>query len=105
MATASPLYKITAYYTMGMGLYGASRGFRSHYKYQEKKWVKVERLFGYRLLDTVGNGCFYVWPPFGLVGLFHLINRIHIRQMGWKTEDFPEEYKEFGYQSCCLSVF
>lgn len=92
------------YYTIGMGLYGASRGYRSNYQFHDKKWVKVERLYGYRLMDTVGNGINYAWPMFGLLGLFRLMNRIHVRQMGWKSDDFPKEYEECGYQMYCLDT-
>lgn len=106
--TAIPhFYRVAGYYSFGMGLYGASRGYRSDYEYHrhEKKWVKVNRLCGYRLLDTVVNGLFYMWPPFSLMGPFHLVNRIQIRQMGWKLEDFSQEYHEFGSQMYCLDTF
>ena len=46
-----------------------------------------------------------MWPLFSLLGPFHLMNRIHIRQMGWKSEDFPQEYHEFESQMHCLDIF
>ena len=33
MATIPRFYRVAGYYSLGMGLYGASRGYRSEYEY------------------------------------------------------------------------
>ena len=103
----SPLLRSFCYYSIGMSLYGASRGYRSDYQYNshEKKWERVNMLFGDRLMATVGGGVIYLLPAFSLIKTVNLINRIHIRQMGWKSEDFPREFEEFGYKYFCLATF
>lgn len=106
MTTVSPLFRSFFYYSIGMSLYGASRGYRSDYQYNshEKKWEKVNILFGDRLMTTIGSGVIYLLPTFSLIKTVNLINRIHIRQMGWNSEDFPQEYEEFGWKLCCVDT-
>lgn len=103
MTTISPLYRAFAYYSVGMGVYGATRGYRSNdsYNYHEKKWEKTQPLLGYRLMGTLFNGVMYACPPSGIIKLLNLINRIQIRQMGWKSEDFPKEYEEYIFGLHC----
>ena len=103
MMSLSPQYRRLAYYSIGMGLDGATRGYRStdHYNSYEKKWENTQLLIGHRIINTVGNGLLYMWPPVGMVGMIHLMNRIQIQQMEWKSEEFPNEYQEFPFGTYC----
>ena len=86
-----------------MGLYGATRGYRStdHYNFYEKKWEKTHFLIGHRIINMAANGVFYMHPLGGMVGMIHLMNRIQIQQMEWKSEEFPNEYQEFPFSTYC----
>ena len=106
MTSLSPHYRALLYYSIGMGLYGATRGYRStsHYNHYEKKWEKTHSLIGHRLINTMANGVFYMYPPCGMIGMIHLMNRIQIRQMGWNSEEFPKEYEEYPFGTYCLDT-
>ena len=103
MTSLSPQYRRLAYYSIGMGLYGATRGYRStdHYNFYEKKWEKTHFLIGHRIINMAANGVFYMHPLGGMVGMIHLMNRIQIQQMEWKSEEFPNEYQEFPFSTYC----
>lgn len=89
-------------YAIGMSLYGFTRGYRATHHWDTTSCRFVPHT--YLIADRVGHGimtAFFYAMPYTLPWSFgNLVNRVEIHLRGWKPEDFPETYREFGFSYC-----
>lgn len=83
-------------FSLGMGLYGFTRGVRVQNK--PSLHEKVPLLIGDRLVNGLCAMCVYALPGWNIYMLSRLMNRVEIDYKGWDPEHFPDEYEEgIGY--------
>ena len=76
-------------FSLGMALYGFSRGFRSNYKNEKRKILTSERI-----INSCINSSIYVLPFFNLYQLYKLFNRIEVDARQLDKESYKELYQE-----------
>jgi hypothetical protein len=86
-------------FSMGMGMYGATRGFRAATtNHQDGTVLRKELLAGDRILNSMAMGVYYSMPVINLLELMRLANRLDIKYRGMLPSEDPGQYKEgLGY--------
>lgn len=87
-------------FSVGMGIYGATRGFRATTTTNQPDGTVVRKklLVGDRLINSIAMGMYYSLPVINLFELMRLANRIDIKYRGMLPSDAPGQYKEgLGY--------
>lgn len=92
-------------YSVGAGLYGFTRGFRSTYQYDKsaKQYTPHQYLTGDRITMGLVMTFMYANPGLAPLYILRLANRIEIGMRGWRAEDYPEEYRD-GFGTYCPTI-
>jgi len=88
--------KILTVFCSSMGLYGASRGYRSSLQFESKHQLTSEKI-----TNAVINGLFYAIPVVNIGPTIRLINRVEIAYRGLNPSDYKEDYKEIMGGGVC----
>ena len=75
------------YWCAPMFTYGAIRGYRA-------ELPSHQNLLSDNICNSVGNGCVYAIPPFGLMKLIHTVDRFEIKARQLDPTNYPVIYVE-----------
>lgn len=83
------LYSLSLKFHGVMGIYGFTRGYRSHDKLNTR-----EKLIGEKLLDGVRNGYMYCVPIYNFRWIYSSINRLEVKYRDLDKHIYEENYNE-----------
>lgn len=98
--TNTLFYRYYVRYSIGMGLYGITRGYRSEPKQQGVS----PPLLADRVVLSIANGFVYSLPGWNVVHMLKLVNRMEIRMRGWNPADYPLSYEECMMAHCSDTI-